>query len=77
MTTTDSTQNAFTKLESSIVQLLSSASWQTNNDAIAQLQKVGQRLEGAAQQIIDALQPSHSLADFECQLVPCQSMPFR
>lgn len=71
MIKTDSTQNAFTKLESSIVQLLSSASWQTNKDAIAQLQKVGQRIQGAAQQIIDALQASHSLADIQSQLVPC------
>lgn len=41
MTKTDSTQNAFTKLESGIMQLLSSANWQTDKDASAQLQKVG------------------------------------
>lgn len=71
MTKTDSIQNTFTKLESSIVQLLSSANWQTNKEAIAQLQEVGQRIQGAAQQIIDALQPSHSLAGIQSQLVPC------
>lgn len=71
MTKTDSTQNAFTKLESGIMQLLASANWQTDKDAIAQLQKVGQRLDCAVQQIIDALQPSPSLADIQSRLVPC------
>lgn len=45
------------------------ASWQTDKDAIAQLQKVGQRIQGAAKQIIDALQQSQSSSELECQLV--------
>lgn len=45
------------------------ASWQTDQDAIAQLQQLGQRIQGATKQIIDALQQSQSLADLECQLV--------
>jgi hypothetical protein len=45
------------------------ASWQSDKDAVAQLQKVGQCIQGAAKQIIDALQQSQSLADLESQLV--------
>lgn len=41
MTKTDFTQNAFTKLEVGIMQLLSSANWRTDKDMIAQLQNVG------------------------------------
>ena len=45
------------------------ASWQTDKDAIAQLQKVGQRIQGAAKQIIDTLELSQSSTELECQLV--------
>ena len=45
------------------------ASWQQDKDALAQLQKVGQRIQGAAKQIIDALQQSQSSEQLECQLV--------
>lgn len=45
------------------------ASWQQDKDALAQLQQVGQRIQGAAKHIIDALQESQSSADLECQLV--------
>lgn len=45
------------------------ASWQTDKDAVAQLQKVGQCIQGAAKHIIDALQLPESLADLEYQLV--------
>ena len=45
------------------------ASWQADKDALAQLQQVGQRIQGAAKQIIDALEVSHSLAELERQLV--------
>lgn len=45
------------------------ASWQSDKDAIAQLQKVGQRIQGAAKQIIDTLELSQSSSELECQLV--------
>ena len=45
------------------------ACWQTDKDALAQLQKVGQRIQGAAKQIIDALEVSQSSEQLECQLV--------
>jgi hypothetical protein len=45
------------------------ASWQTDKDAIAQLQKVGQRIQGAAKQIIDTLELSQSSSELEYQLV--------
>ena len=45
------------------------ASWQTDQDAIAQLQQLGQRIQGAAKHIIDSLQHSQSSKQLECQLV--------
>lgn len=45
------------------------ASWQTNKDAISQLQKAGQRIQGAAKHIIDTLQLPQSLPESEYQLV--------
>lgn len=45
------------------------ASWQADKDALAQLQQLGQRIQGAAKQIIDALEVSQSLAELERQLV--------
>lgn len=45
------------------------ASWQTDKDAISQLQQVGQRIQGAAKHIIDAVELSQSLPESEYQLV--------
>ena len=44
------------------------ASWQTDKDAIAQLREVGQRIQGAAKQIIDTLELSPSSSEFTSQL---------
>lgn len=45
------------------------ASWQTDKDAVAQLREVGQRIQGAAKQIIDALEISQSSTELKYQLV--------
>lgn len=44
------------------------ASWQTDKDALAQLQQVRQRIQGAAKQIIDALELSQSSSEITAQL---------